>query len=46
MITNVPNPRADFSLSNTESKLFPRGDYKIDIYLDDQLVKTVRYKVH
>jgi len=45
LIMNMPNPRADFSLSNTDSKLFPAGDYKIDIYLDDQLVKTVRYKV-
>jgi hypothetical protein len=42
---NVPNPRADFSLSNSDSKLFPTGDYKIDIYLDDELIDTVRYKV-
>jgi hypothetical protein len=45
LILDMPNPRADFSLSNTNSKLFPRGDYKIDIYLDDELVDTVRYKV-
>jgi len=45
LIMNVPNPRADFSLSNTNSKLFPTGDYKIDIYLDDELIDTVRYKV-
>jgi len=45
LIMNVPNPRADFSLSNSDSKLFPTGDYKIDIYLDDELIDTVRYKV-
>lgn len=45
LIMNVPNPRADFSLSNTNSKLFPAGDYKIDIYLEDELVDTVHYKV-
>lgn len=36
---------ADFSLSNSNNKLFPTGDYKIDVYLDDELVQTVRYKV-
>lgn len=36
---------ADFSLSNRDSKLFPTGDYKIDVYLDDELIQTVRYKV-
>ena len=36
---------ADFSLSNSNNKQFPTGDYKIDIYLDDELVQTVRYKV-
>jgi hypothetical protein len=41
----MPNPRADFSLSNSKSKKFPIGDYKIDIYLDDKLVDTVSYKV-
>jgi hypothetical protein len=45
LVLAMPNPRADFSLSNTNSKLFPAGDYKIDIYLDDELVDTVRYKV-
>jgi hypothetical protein len=45
LILDMPNPRADFSLSNTHSKKFPAGDYKIDIYLDDTLVDTVRYKV-
>jgi len=45
LILDMPNPRADFSLSNTNSKKFPAGDYKIDIYLDDELVDTVRYKV-
>ena len=36
---------ANFSLSNSNDKSFPTGDYKIDIYLDDELVQTVRYKV-
>ena len=45
LITDESNLRADFSLSNSNSKLFPPGDYKIDIYLDDELVDTVRYKV-
>lgn len=45
LILDMPNPRADFSLSNTNSKKFQAGDYKIDIYLDDELVDTVRYKV-
>jgi hypothetical protein len=45
LVMNVPNPRADFSLSNSKNKLFPIGDYKIDIYLDGELVDTVRYKV-
>jgi hypothetical protein len=45
LVLDMPNPRADFSLSNTNSKLFPSGDYKIDIYLDDELIDTVRYKV-
>jgi hypothetical protein len=45
LILDMPNPRADFSLSNTNSKKFPAGDYKIDIYLNDDLVNTVRYKV-
>lgn len=45
LVLDMPNPRADFSLSNTNSKLFPRGEYKIDIYLNDMLIDTVRYKV-
>ncbi len=45
LVTTDSNLRADFSLSNSNSKLFPAGDYKIDIYLDDELVDTVRYKV-
>jgi hypothetical protein len=45
LVTNEKNPRADFSLKNSNSKLFPPGDYKIDIYLDDELIQTVRYKV-
>ena len=45
LILDMPNPRADFSLSNTNSKLFPRGQYKIDIYLNDTLIDTVRYEV-
>jgi Cytochrome oxidase complex assembly protein 1 len=45
LVLDMPNPRADFSLSNSNSKLFPIGDYKIDIYLDDELIDTVRYKV-
>ena len=36
---------ADFSLSNSNKKSFPTGDYKIDVYLDDELIQTVRYKV-
>ena len=36
---------ADFSLSNSNNKLFPTGDYKIDVYLDDELIQTVHYKV-
>jgi hypothetical protein len=45
LILDMPNPRADFSLSSSNSRKFPAGDYKIDIYLDDTLVDTVRYKV-
>jgi hypothetical protein len=35
---------ANFSLSSN-NKPFPPGDYKIDVYLDDELIQTVRYKV-
>ena len=45
LVTNEENRSADFSLSNSNSKLFPTGDYKIDIYLDEELIQTVRYKV-
>ena len=45
LITDEEKQSADFSLSNSHDKLFPPGDYKIDIYLDDELVQTVRYKV-
>ncbi|HET9800755.1 MAG TPA: hypothetical protein VFP82_03630, partial [Chthoniobacterales bacterium] len=45
LVTTEDNLRADFSLSNSGDQPFPPGDYKIDIYLDDELVQTVRYKV-
>src|SRR5207237_6637594 len=45
LVTNEENRSADFSLSNSNSKFFPTGDYKIDIYLDEELIQTVRYKV-
>jgi hypothetical protein len=45
LVTDEKNLRADFSLSNRNNKLFPTGDYKIDVYLDDELIQTVRYKV-
>jgi len=45
LVTTEDNLRANFSLSNSGSKTFPPGDYKIDIYLDDELIQTVRYKV-
>jgi Cytochrome oxidase complex assembly protein 1 len=45
LTTDEENRSADFSLSNSNSKLFPIGDYKIDIYLDNELIQTVRYKV-
>ena len=45
LVTDESNLRANFSLSNSSSKTFPPGDYKIDIYLDDELVQAVRYKV-
>lgn len=45
LVTDESNRRADFSLSNSNDKLFPPGDYKIDVYLDDELIQTVRYKV-
>src|SRR4029077_5629585 len=40
LVTDDENRSADFSLSNSNSKLFPIGDYKIDIYLDDELIQT------
>ena len=45
LVTSEKNRRADFSLSNSNGKKFPAGDYKIDIYLDDELLQTVHYKV-
>src|ERR1041384_1901094 len=45
LVTDESNRRADFSLSNSNSKFFPPGKYKIDIYLDDELIQTVRYNV-
>jgi cytochrome oxidase complex assembly protein 1 len=45
LVTDESNRRADFSLTNSNDKLFPPGDYKIDVYLDDELIQTVRYKV-
>jgi hypothetical protein len=45
LVTNEKNKRADFSLSNSNDKFFPPGDYKIDVYLDDELIQTVRYRV-
>ena len=45
LVTTKKNRRADFSLSNSNDKFFPPGNYKIDIYLDDELIQTVRYKV-
>jgi len=37
-----PN-RINFSL--THDAPFPAGDYKTEIYLNDELVKTVEFKV-
>ncbi len=45
LVTDEANRRADFSLSNSNGKLFPPGDYKIDVYLDDELIQTVHYQV-
>ncbi len=45
LVPNDDDRAADFSLSNSNSKEFPAGDYKIDVYLDDELIQTVRYKV-
>ena len=45
LVPNDEDRSADFSLSNNNGKLFPTGDYKIDVYLDDELIQTVRYKV-
>lgn len=44
-MTTEGNLRADFSLSNSNNEFFPPGDYKIDIYLDDELLQTVHYRV-
>jgi hypothetical protein len=45
LVPNDEDRTADFSLSNSNGKSFPTGDYKIDIYLDDELIQTIRYKV-
>ena len=45
LVPSKKNRTADFSLSNSNSKLFPTGNYKIEIYLEDELIQTVRYKV-
>jgi cytochrome oxidase complex assembly protein 1 len=45
LVPDDESRQADFSLSNSNKNLFPTGDYKIDIYLDDELIQTVRYKV-
>ncbi len=45
LVPNDDDRAADFSLSNSNNKQFPAGDYKIDVYLDDELIQTVRYKV-
>ena len=44
LVPDDENRSADFSLSSN-NKPFPPGDYKIDVYLDDELIQTVRYKV-
>lgn len=45
LVPDADDRSADFSLSNSNNKAFPPGDYKIDVYIDDELVQTVRYKV-
>lgn len=45
LVTTEGNLRADFSPSNSNNEFFPPGDYKIDIYLDDELLQTVHYRV-
>jgi Cytochrome oxidase complex assembly protein 1 len=45
LVPNDEDRTVDFSLSNSNNELFPPGDYKIDVYLDDELAQTVRYKV-
>jgi len=44
LVPDDENRSADFSLSSNK-KPFPPGDYKIEVYLDDELVQTMRYKV-
>lgn len=41
--TNSITNTADFTL--TLDQPFPKGDYKLDVYLNDKLAKTVNYKV-
>jgi len=45
LVPDADDRSADFSLSNSNNKTFPTGDYKIDVYIDDELVQTVHYKV-
>jgi len=43
-IKGVEEPnRINFSLTPNEP--FPTGDYKVDIYLNDELAKTVEFKI-
>ena len=43
-IKSVEEPnRINFSLTHDDP--FPAGDYKTEIYLSDELVKTVEFKV-
>jgi len=43
-IKDVEEPnRINFSLTPNEP--FPTGDYKVDIYLNDELAKTVEFKI-
>jgi outer membrane usher protein FimD/PapC len=43
-IKGVEEPnRINFSLTPNEP--FPTGDYKVDIYLNDELAKTVEFEI-
>ncbi len=41
--TNMVTNTADFTM--TLDQPFPKGDYKLDVFLNDKLGKTVNYKV-